>query len=58
MTMTRAMRIPLACNPVKHVYTPTSDSPDMEIQHGDQEEGKEEGFQEEVSPLPDESAVG
>jgi hypothetical protein len=30
----------------------------MEIQHGDQEKGKEEGFQEEVSPLPDETAVG
>jgi hypothetical protein len=29
----------------------------MEIQHGDQEKGKEEGFQEEVSPLPDETAV-
>ncbi|MGQ0383110.1 MAG: hypothetical protein ACT4UP_00280 [Gammaproteobacteria bacterium] len=52
----RAMRLPLACNPVKRVYTRTPDSPDMEIQHGDQEKGKEEGFQEEVSPLPDESA--
>jgi hypothetical protein len=30
----------------------------MEIQHGDQEKGKEEGFQEEVSPLPDETAFG
>jgi hypothetical protein len=30
----------------------------MEIQHGDQEEGKEEGFQEEVSPLPNETVVG
>jgi hypothetical protein len=30
----------------------------MEIQHGDQEEGKEKGFEEEVSPLPDESVVG
>jgi hypothetical protein len=30
----------------------------MEIQHGDQEEGKEEGFQKEVSPLPGESVVG
>jgi hypothetical protein len=30
----------------------------MEIQHGDQEKGKEEGFQKEVSPLPDESVVG
>jgi hypothetical protein len=30
----------------------------MEIQHGCEEKGKEEGFQEEVSPLPDESAVG
>jgi hypothetical protein len=30
----------------------------MEIEHGDQEKGKEEGFQEEVSPLPDETAVG
>jgi hypothetical protein len=30
----------------------------MEIQHGDQEKGKEEGFQEEVSPLPDETVVG
>jgi hypothetical protein len=30
----------------------------MEIQHGDQEKGKEEGFQEKVSPLPDESVVG
>jgi hypothetical protein len=30
----------------------------MEIQHGDQEEGKEEGFQEEVGPLPNEPVVG
>jgi hypothetical protein len=30
----------------------------MEIQHGDQEKGKEEGFQEEVSPLPDEPTAG
>jgi hypothetical protein len=30
----------------------------MEIQHGDQEKGKEEGFQEEVSPLPEGSVVG
>jgi hypothetical protein len=30
----------------------------MEIHHGDQEEGKEKGFEEEVSPLPDDSAVG
>jgi hypothetical protein len=30
----------------------------MEIHHGDQEKGKEEGFEEEVSPLPDESAAG
>jgi hypothetical protein len=30
----------------------------MEIQHGDQEEGKEEGFQEEVSPLPEEAVAG
>jgi hypothetical protein len=28
----------------------------MEIQHGDQEEGKEEGFEEKVSSFPDESA--
>jgi len=30
----------------------------MEIHHGDQEKGEEEGFQEEVSPLPDETVVG
>jgi hypothetical protein len=30
----------------------------MEIHHGDQEEGKEKGFEEEVSPLPVESAAG
>ena len=29
----------------------------MEIHHGDQEEGKEKGFEEEVSPLPVELAV-
>jgi hypothetical protein len=29
----------------------------MEIHHGCQEEGKEEGFQEEVSPLPEGSAT-
>ena len=54
----RAMRIPLACNPVNHVYTRPRINTDMEIQHGDQEEGKEEGFEEEVSPLPDGSVVG
>jgi hypothetical protein len=30
----------------------------MEIQHGDQEEGKEKGCEEEVSALPDGSVVG
>jgi len=27
--MMRAKSLPLACNPVNHVYTPTSDSPDI-----------------------------
>ena len=42
--MMRAMRIPLACIPVNRVYTRPRINPDMEIQHGCEEEGEEESF--------------
>jgi hypothetical protein len=50
--------IPLACIPVNRVYTRPRINPDMEIQHGCEEEGEEEGFEEEVIFLPHESVVG
>jgi hypothetical protein len=69
MTIAREKsRLPLACIPVNHVYTRSPDSPDMEIQHGDQEEGCEEegdeeegcqeGSEEEVVLLAARTAVG